>query len=153
MVPDRAPPRFTLPAGIRWLEHTADAGFAVRGASAQEVYQRCVAALRHLLLGDQPVADGLRLELELQGQDRAERLVALLEEVLLRLEVERFVTARAEVGEDEPGQGTLYVALLGEHFDPARHRQVREVKAITYHGLGFARRPDGSLEATVVVDL
>lgn len=148
------PGRFALPAGIRWLEHTADAGFTVRAATAREVYGKAVAALRYLLLEDQPVREPERRSVSVGGVDHAGRLVSLLEEVIFLLEVERFLPGHAEAGEERPGEdGGLRVELCGESFDPARHRLVREVKAITYHGLRFEQGAGGMWEAAVVVDL
>lgn len=141
-----------LPEGVTWLEHTADAGFHVSAPSPGRVYEQAVAALRSLLLGNAVVEPRCRIPLRLEGEDRAERLVALLEEVIFRLEVERFVTAGAEVQEDSVGPGSLSLHLIGEPWDPARHRVLCEVKAVTYHRLSFMEEAGGA-RATVVVDL
>ena len=76
------PGRFALPAGIRWLEHTADAGFTVRAATAREVYGKAVAALRYLLLEDQPVREPARRSASAGGVDLSGPLAPLLVKVI-----------------------------------------------------------------------
>ncbi|MDY0060277.1 MAG: archease [Myxococcota bacterium] len=138
--------------GITWLEHTADLGFQVRGASPAAVYCRAVAACAWLLFGDEARGRGRTLTLTLVGASRAERLRSLLEELLFRLEVEGFVVASADILEERERDGSLTVRLHGESFDPRRHRVVREIKAVTYHGLAFEPEPGGYV-ATLLLDL
>ncbi len=135
---------------IRWIEHTADAGFRVWARAPEEVYRAAVEALATLLFGEVlPEPEG-ELAVSVPGDDRAERLVGLLDEVLYRVEVHGFATLG--LGLVEEGESGLTARLLGRQWDPEALPLLREVKAATYHGLGFEAR-DGGFEATVILDL
>lgn len=139
-------------AQVEWLDHTADAGLVVRAADAAGVYAAAAGALRRLLFGAAALPDEQIVSVTLQGHDRAERLVALLDEVLFRLQVHGFATASVTAAPDPAGPGTLSACLSGARWDPAQTPLHHEVKAVTYHLLAFRADPEGA-SATVVVDL
>ena len=137
------------PAPFEWLDHTADIGIIVTGRSPEEVYERAVLATGALIAGDAPVRAVSERTFEVSGDDRVERLVALLGEVIYVYDVERFLPASVEVSEGEDG---VRARVEGEEFDPARHWIEREVKAATYHAATFEPAATG-WEARVVFDL
>ena len=47
----------------------------------------------------------------------------------------------------------LRAVLRGEAFDPARHRIIREIKAVTYHQSSVLQTPEGGWVARVVFDV
>ena len=97
---------------------------------------------RELLVGDSPVAGTSERPIVPSGRDAADRLIHYLQEVLYLYDTERFVPAEAAPE-----------GVRGEPFQEGRHQAVREVKAVTYHGLEVRRGEDGQLRANVVFDL
>jgi SHS2 domain-containing protein len=132
------------------MDHTADAGFVLRAPEAAEACARAVLALRWLQFGNDPIEAEQCRKVRVEGVDRAERLLALLQEVLFLLEVEHFVTARAEVRIDGEGPGALEAELWGQRIGQQHLRH--EVKAVTYHRLFFGE-VQGEVVVRVVFDL
>jgi len=90
--------RYSLPQPYRDLDHTADVGVAVEGASPEEALARLVLAYAALLSGNAPV-DVERDERVAVTADRGgpDLAVALLRELLFRFAVERVLPGACEV--------------------------------------------------------
>ena len=126
----------------RFFPHTGDAAALLEAPDEPGLRAAGVAALRELLVGDSPVASESERRISPSGHDPAERLIHFLREVLYLYDAERFVPAEASPG-----------GVRGEPFQAGRHRAIREVKAVTYHGVEVRRSEDGTLRASVVFDL
>jgi len=138
------------PVPFEWVDHTADLGVALAGDGPEQVYARALLATAALLVGDSPVRPEAERRVEVEGDDRVERLVSLAGELIYLWDVEAFVPARAEVTED----GRRVRAILsGETFDPERHWVEREVKAVTFHEATFSAAPGGGWQAHLLFDL
>ncbi len=116
------------------VSHTADTGVEVRGASAEEALARLVLAFAQVVTGDGPVAATGARELSVPGGvDLATIAVDVLRAVHGLWALERLVPARAAVLELSPAGGARVRLALGP-FDPERHAEGLDVKAVTYHG-------------------
>jgi SHS2 domain-containing protein len=149
--------RYTLPQPFEDLGHTADLGVRVRGDSAEEALARLALALGSILAGDAPAAErdervsvtttpphpdslprllpGERAVVPTStipgGEDLAAVAVALLRELLFRFATERSLPAAVEIHRLD-GRGAE--ATVGfARWDPARHREGADVKAVTWH--------------------
>src|SRR5262249_13880057 len=90
-----------------------------------------------------------RLDIRLEGDDRAFLLFDWLNELLYRFDSEHRLFSRFEVRVTEKGlEGTAW----GGPLERSRHALSHEVKAITYHGLRVEQTSDGWL-AEVIVDI
>ena len=136
--------------GCESFEHTADVGLRVWAPSPEELFERAALGLIELMLDPACVRAERTVPVEVEGHDAEDLLVAWLQELLYRFEAERFAPARAEV--DALARGALKGRLVGETFDPARHRVRQHVKAVTYHDLAIVRRA-GLWEVRVVLDV
>lgn len=144
--------RYTLPQPYRDLDHTADVGVAVEGASAEEALARLVLAYAALLSGGAPV--------EIERDERVvvsargggvELAVALLRELLYRFAVERVLPGACEVTLLGPERAGVTVGL--GRYDPERHGEGLDLKAVTRHAARFERGEDGLWRAQVVFDI
>ena len=126
----------------RFFSHTADAAVELEAPDEAGLRAAGVAALRELLVGDSPVAGTSERPIATSGHDVADRLISYLREVLYLYDTERFVPAEA-----------TREGVQGEPFQEGRHQAVREVKAVTYHGVEVRQGKDGLLRANVVFDL
>jgi SHS2 domain-containing protein len=81
-------------------------------------------------------------------------LVEWLEELLFRLDAHGELWCQHEVRVVEGRSGRYLLAAIsrGEPFDPARHPQKVQIKAVTYHALEVARDP-GGWRARVLFDI
>ncbi len=92
----------------------------------------------------------VRREVRAEGEDLEELLVAFLGELLYLHDAEGLLFRRARVLEGPDRQ--VRAEVLGEPFDPGRHRIERQIKAVTYHGLRV-QKTRGAWRATVILDI
>lgn len=136
--------------GHRLLEHTADIGIEAWGASRAELFVAAARGLLEVLWGPRPPAAEHWSAVQVEGGDREELLVNWLQELLFRLEVERFLATDFVIGRiSDTG---LSGRLGGVTLVPGRHRLAREVKAVTWHRLEVAGAP-GAWRACLYLDL
>jgi len=148
--------RYHLPQPFRDLDHTADVGVAVEGASAEEALARLVLAYAALLTAGagMPVERDERVVLSLPATHVAglgEVALALLRELLFRFAVERVLPGSCEVLRLEERSAELTVGF--GRYDPERHAEGLDLKAVTRHGARFERGEDGVWRAQVVFDI
>jgi SHS2 domain-containing protein len=128
----------------RWVEHTAELELHIEAATPREVFADALAAFAELV-DDGANGETAVHELWLTAPDRASLLVQWLEELIYLAETEQFVPRGVtflDVGETE----------LRARVDGIVGSPRPLVKAVTYHGLEFARR-DGSWRARLVLDV
>jgi SHS2 domain-containing protein len=124
--------RLALPQPWEDLGHTADVGVRVRGASAEEALARLALAFGTLVTGgDAPPAEREERVAAASGGGLADAAVALLRELLFRFATERLVPAQVEVHRVGPGGAEATVAFA--RYDPERHAEGADVKAVTWH--------------------
>jgi SHS2 domain-containing protein len=132
------------------FEHTADLGLRIRAADLDTVFAEAAEALFSVIVEDLgTVAASRKLEVRVEGDDRAYLLFDWLKELLYRFDAEHVLYARFEI---QVGPNGLTGTAWGEPLDRARHELAHEVKAITYHGLRL-ERADGGWLAEVIVDI
>ena len=137
--------------GSFWqIEHTADVAIAAAAPDLASLFDRCAAGMFSLIAEGDPVAAREEVRVEAAGEDEAELLVDFLRELLWLHAESGFLYAEARF--EELGPRRLVALVRGERADPARHAVVREIKAVTYHGLEVARGDEG-WTARVVFDV
>ena len=155
------------------FDHTADLGLRVEAATRAALFEEAGRAFTALIVEepDTAVRERERLDVALTAADPADLLFDWLHALLVAFEVRHLLLVRFAVELEEldkldefdkldqleeldelEGGLQLRASAWGERVDPARHRLVREVKAITYHGLWL--RPQGAgWAAEVIVDV
>jgi SHS2 domain-containing protein len=134
---------------FRLLEHTADMGIEAMGADLSELFEAAARGLREIVFGDQ--AGGAATEeltLDLEAEEPEELLVNWLSELLFLMLDRGFFPTDFRLPEID--RKHLRARVLGE--TDAGHEPVREVKAVTFHGLSIDRQND-QWRARVYVDL
>jgi SHS2 domain-containing protein len=124
--------------GYRTFDHTGDLGLEVWAESPARLYELAAEALSAQIAeaAGEPEAC---VRLSLSGDDPGDLLVHWLNTALLHAELERAVWTRARVHALTPG--TLECTLEGPRLDPLRHTLLREVKAVSHHGLEVHLEP------------
>lgn len=144
--------RYALPQPYREIDHTADAGVEVEGASPAEALARLVLAQAALLAGGGAVRAEREERLALGPQATlAGAAVALLRELLFRFSADRVIAASCEVlalGAGAP----VEVAIAFGRYDPERHADGVDLKAVTRHAARF-EEVEGHWRAQVIFDI
>jgi len=136
--------------GYRIFDHTADLGVEVTGATLEELYAGAALALFDLLTDLSSVRAGVAREIVVSGEDPADLLVNFLRETLYGWNGDGFLMKSCLIREVKPQR--LKALLRGEPFDPARHRILKEIKAVTYHQASVEKTGDGWV-ARVIFDV
>lgn len=133
-----------------FFEHTADLGMRVEAADLDSLFRDSARGLYAMILEQPPAgARGERHELHVEAECREHLLFDWLNELLYLFETRRLVFGELEV---HVGAGELTAVAFGRVLDPERDVLLREVKAITYHGLRVERAEAGWV-AEVIVDI
>ena len=135
----------------RLLDHTGDFALEITAADRPGVYPEACRAFLDLVT-DAPgtVREEQARDLEVEGLDPADLLVALLNELIFLFEVEGLLVARLELRSLDDAH--LEATAHGERFDPDRHPIARPVKAATHHRVLLEEDAEGG-RAFVVMDL
>lgn len=143
--------RVAGPVEFEELDHTADVGVVVRGASADETLAKLVLAFAALLSGGAPVSERASITLSLPPGDLPSIAVDTLRELLFRFDTEGILPASAEVRSLDPARGAELSIGVGP-YDPEAHAEGLELKAVTFHEARF--EPDsGGYLAQIVFDI
>ena len=133
--------RYALPQPYEDLAHTADVGVRVRGATAEEALARLALALGTLLAGGGAAPPEREERIAVPGgPGLAGTAVALLRELLFRFATERLIPAEVEVHRAAEDGAEATVAFA--RYDPARHAEGADVKAVTWHAARL--EPEGA---------
>ncbi len=131
------------------IEHTADIGIVAYGADLREAFANAAYGLFSLITEPRKLREALAWEIEVEGEDAEDLLVAWLNEFLFLFDVEHLLFKRFAI--EALTETRLKAKAYGERFDPQRHRLKRGIKAVTRHMLSIAAG-DG-VEARVLFDI
>ncbi len=137
-------------SGFETFEVTADVGIVAWGDSLEELFANASRGMFALMIEPHTARPAKLLPVEARGTDLPSLLVAWLNELLYRCEVEEWAPSDVRILSVE--QGCIRGELEGEPVDGDRHRFKGVVKAATYHLLECGK--DGERwRARVVFDV
>ena len=142
--------RYTLPQPYEEIDHIADLGVEVEGASAAEALARLVLAEAALLAGGGLVKADRLARFEVVGPDLCTAALGLLRELLYRFATERVIAASCTVSARR--QGGFEVLIELGPFDPVAHAEGWDLKAVTLHRASFAEEAS-RFRARVIFDV
>ncbi len=120
------------------IDHTADLAIKVHAATREELLSSSVRALYCLLEIEPRKEDVFLRELSITGNRFDELIVNLLNKILLILETESFIVAKAQ--EVKIHKYSLDLKLYGYPVNEEDiHGEV--IKAVTYHDLSYSENP------------
>jgi len=141
-------PLLRLPQPYQEIEHTADLGVRVRGATAEETLARLVCVFGRLLAGTDDAPVGPRVRIAVPGADLPLAAADILRELLYRFATERVVPSACRTLRLDAELVEVEAALAP--WDPDHGGA--DIKAVTLHQLRFEPDADGWL-AQVVFDV
>lgn len=133
-----------------FFEHTADVGIRAQAPTRAALFVQMARGLAWLIAEDSVLAPREERAVTLAAENVEQLLLVWLQELLLWFSTERFLPA--EYALEIVSSTTLQGQVRGDIFDPTRHVQGREVKAITRHQLRV-RQADDAWEAEAIVDI
>ncbi len=139
---------------VEITEHTADLAIDATGDDVGEAMSEAAIGLARIVTGrdEQPRPDK-ELRFALDAPDLPALVVAFLSELLWLLESDEMLWLAGGVDVRQDGDGWhLQARGNGIQYDPARHGQGTEVKAVTYHDLVVAQEGP-RWRCRVVVDI
>ncbi len=132
------------------IDHTADIGIDVFGATLQELFANAAFALFDILT-DLPVVAGKdKHTITASGIDREQLLVNWLSELLYLHDVKNLLFRDFQITDMTDTQ--LTASVSGEPFNEEKHVIKTGIKAITYHNLSIVQA-DHQWKARVIFDL
>ena len=136
-----------------YLEHTGDIGIRAYGGSLEELFINAAQGLLEAIADLGTVGTTTQAEIEVSAESLAELMVAWLDELNFRHEVEEIFFRQVEIREISEAPYRLVAIAYGEPVDFTKHVVYTEIKSITYHQLIVERTPDDRWMAQVIFDL
>ena len=136
--------------GYEFLDHTADIGLRATGATLCELFIHAAQGLTALIAEDSTLKPTQIRAVQLSAPDVESLFLAWLQELLFWFSSERFLPVEYRLESVMPTG--LRGQVSGDTFDPTRHAQGREVKAVTRHQLTVAQEA-GGWRAQVLFDI
>jgi SHS2 domain-containing protein len=121
------------------LETTADVGVVAEGPSMPAAFASAAAGLYWVVTPAQARDEGERASVSGVGDDLGLALARALQRLVVEFDTRQFVGASCLASLFSGRRAEVRLELRGERFDPARHPQGVEVKAVTHHGLKVDR--------------
>lgn len=132
------------------IDHTADLGIIVKGPDTKGLFINAALAMIDLMVkGDSSHIVSTR-EVVVQGEDFSDLMVKWLGEILYLFEGEDLIVHSIQIKSITPMH--LQATLTLSSFEPGSHRVLREIKAVTYHGISVGEASSG-WEARVIFDI
>ena len=139
-----------LNANYAFFDHTADIGIKAQGKTLTELFVAMAQGVTELIAEESALEAKQTRLIELSAESTESLLLAWLKELLFWFSSDGFLPVHYELDAVTPT--TLRGRVIGDTFDPARHVQGREVKAITRHQL-WVKQDAGQWNAQVIVDI
>ncbi|MBI5388801.1 archease [Candidatus Woesearchaeota archaeon] len=134
-----------------FLEHTADAKFQAFGKDQEEAFGNAALAFTAVMTDVSKVEKNIQRKFEVTASTKEGLLFDFLQEMVVLLDVEGFISAKASVSITKAnGVFTLKATLhgdLADHYDMTAY-----IKAMTYSDM-FIKETPTSVTLQVVVDI
>ncbi len=139
--------------GYKYLSHTADIKIEAWGKDLEEAFIEAGKALEDAAIDINRVEPRQKVEFEIGGDDLEELLYNFLEELIIKIDVDRMVFSNFEVEiRERDGRYMLKCRAYGEKLDMDKHRPKIHIKAATYHEMEIINR-DGGVVIRYVLDI
>ena len=136
-----------------YLEHTGDIGIRAYGSTVEELFINAAHGLFEATADLSTVGTTTQTEIEVSAESLEELMVAWLDELNFRHEVEEIFFRGVEIREIFTAPYRLTAVACGEPMDFAKHVVYTEIKSITYHQLIVEQSPDNRWMAQIIFDL
>lgn len=136
-----------------YLEHTGDIGIRAYGSTLEELFINAAQGLLESIADVSTVGTPKQTQIEVFAESLEELMVAWLDELNFRHEVEEVFFRRVEIRKISEAPYRLVAVAYGEPVDFTKHVIYTEIKSVTYHQLIVEQLPDDRWMAQVIFDL
>jgi SHS2 domain-containing protein len=136
--------------GFRTFDHTADLGLEVWAATPERLFALAMVGVLAQVVESAGGVPEVEVSFERTASDPAELLVDACSAALLEGDVREAVWTEAEVTLHGPGR--MSARLRGPRRDPRRQVFLREIKAVSHHGLELDLTP-GHCRCRLILDV
>jgi SHS2 domain-containing protein len=139
---------------FKFLEHTADMYIEAEGKTLEEAFSNVAVGLGFMIISSDNVAKKVEKKIEVESEDKQALLFDFLSKFLIFQDAESLVFHKVKVEKIEEKKGKLHLVARawGEKFNPKKHKEGTQVKAITYHYMAIKRERDKYV-VKVLVDI
>ncbi len=124
----------------RFLDHMTDAYIEVHGDTLEQAFEFAAKALVDTMINVNRVAPTNEAQITAEGHDLESLLYNWLEEVMLKLLVDRQALSYFDVSISKHNDRyELKATVRGEPLDIEKHRYKIEIKGVTYHMMKIER--------------
>lgn len=136
---------------FEYIDHTGDLGIRVRGKTLRELFTHAAHALFDTVAVLDTINPVAPFQIDVGAESVAELMVAWLDELNFRHEVDEVFFKYVEIL--ELSETCLSALAYGEPADFTKHVVYTEIKSVTYHQLSVRQSSDGEWTANVIFDL
>jgi SHS2 domain-containing protein len=136
-----------------YLDHTGDIGIRAYGATLKDLFTHAAEGLLEAIADLNTVDEAAQTEIEVSAESVEDLLVAWLDELNFRHEVEETFFRRVKIQRISEEPWVLSAIAYGEPVDFTKHVVYTEIKSVTYHQLLVNQTPKGDWVAQVIFDL
>lgn len=134
------------------IDHTADIGIRVEGATKEELFVAAAEATFDLLIASKRAfIPSIDVPIAVGAPALDQLFVRWLQELLFVFEKRRLVLMKFWI--DGMTETRIEGVAKGLPFDSTRHTQKLDIKAVTYHQLKVGQVPSGRWHAEVIFDI
>ncbi len=124
----------------RFLDHMTDAYIEVEGDTLEQGFELAAEALVDTMVNVKSVVPRIEDQIAVEGHDLESLLYNWLEEVMLKVLVERRALSQFGVSISKKNEGyELEAQVKGEQLDIEKHGYKVEIKGVTYHMMKIER--------------
>ena len=134
-----------------YLDHTGDLGIRAYGGTLEELFTNAAQGLFETIAVLETIGEAVQTPIDVSAESVADLMVAWLDALNFRHEVDEVFFRRVEI--QELSETQLSAIAYGEPKDFTKHVVYTEIKSVTYHQLRVERTPEGGWEAQVIFDL
>jgi SHS2 domain-containing protein len=133
-----------------FLEHTADVKFRAEGKTLEELFIAAAAAMNETIRGEISILNTAEKIFDFKGKDLEELLYNFLEQFLVLLDSENFLTSQITELKIDRENFSLHAKFVGDNAD--NYAFTNDVKAVTYSDMKI-REENEKFVCEVVLDV
>ncbi len=136
----------------KFLEHMTDAYIEAYGNTLEEAFSNAAKGLVDTMIDIDKIEIKESLTIECHGYDLEELLYNWLEEVLLKLSIDRIALREFKISIRKNKEYYLNADVYGEVLDIIKHNYKVEIKGVTYHLMEIESK-DNKYKVRFLLDL
>ncbi len=136
--------------GYKIIDTTADIGIEVWGENFKELLEESVRGMVSIMYDLQKINGNKSLNIEIEGFDKEDLLISLLNEIIYLRDAKKFLVKDIEI--KDLSENRLSAILYGDIFDPQIHEILEDIKAATYHNIEI-KKENGLIKSQIIFDV